>query len=334
MYDGTYPYKEIEDEGIIKKMIDSPDNHFILFEIDGEVAGCFRCALDFEHKKGYSGGFMIKKKYQRILDVTKTIIGSYAWMWKTFKNEILVWYCENRTAHATSQYITSVCGIKSVAFFPNKDVFYDQVESDVMGVIYREKTLTKYRDRKTPVLIKNALDSFLHCDNLYNLGNYQLASPDFNLDYDKILELQKAFRKDLIIDKYGYGYHQFFIRDTKSYFTFLHTSQIQNFEKTKYHVDSLEELYVFLEEFLKSMNENIIRYSEVFVSAFSPEHQQLFYEFGFRARGYVPCWNYNKTKNKFEDYVVFNYFEGQVPHAELLPIGQELVDLLSIQINP
>jgi hypothetical protein len=271
VYDGSYPYKEIEDEFSVRKMIESPDNHFVLFEIDGEVAGCFRCALDFEHKKGYSGGFMVKKKFQKILDVTKSIIGSYAWMWKTFKEEILMWYCENRTAHAASQYITSVCGINTVAFFPNKDIFYDQIESDVMGVIYREKTLKKYRDRKTPVLIENALDSFLHCDNLYNLGNFQLASPDCDLDYDKILELQKAFRKDLITDKYGYGYHQFFIRGTKSYFTFLHTSQIQNFEKTKYHVDSLEELYVFLEEFLKSMNENTIRYSEVFVSAFKRE---------------------------------------------------------------
>jgi hypothetical protein len=334
VYEGTYPYKEIEDVHMVKKMIESLDNHFILFEINGDIAGCFRCALDFEHKKGYSGGFMVKKKYQQVLDVTKSIIGSYFWMWKTFKKEISMWYCENRTAHAASQYITSVCGINTVAFFPNKDVFYDQVESDVMGVIYREKTLKKYRDRKTPILIENALDSFFHCDNLYNLGNFQLASPDLDLNYDKISELQKAFRKDLITDKYGYGYHQFFIKGTKSYFTFLHTSQIQNFEKTKYHVESLEELYVYLEEFLKSMKINKIRYCEAFISAFRPEDQQLFYEFGFRARGYVPCWNYNKTENKFEDYVVFNYFEGQVPRAELLPIGQELVDLLSIQINP
>ena len=333
VYNGTYPYKEIEDERMVKKMIESPDNHFILFEIDGEVAGCFRCALDFENKKGYSGGFMIKKKYQRILDVTKSIIGSYAWMWKTYQKEILMWYCENRTAHAASQYITSVCGINTVAFFPNKDVFYNQIESDVMGVIYHEKTLKKYRERKTPVLIENALDSFLHCDKLYNLGNFQLASPDLDLDYNKIFELQKAFRKDLITDKYGYGYNQFFIRGTKSYFTFLHTSQIQNFEKTKYRVESLEELYVYLEEFLKSMKINKIRYCEAFISAFRPEDQQLFYEFGFRARGYVPCWNYNKTENKFEDYVVFNYFEGEVPQAELLPVGQDLVNILNLQIN-
>jgi len=333
VYEGSYPYKEIEDPEEVKKMIESPEHHFILFKIEEDIVGCFRCALDFEHHKGYTGGFMVRQEYQGIIDVTKSIIGSYTWMWSTYKDEILMWYCENRTAHAASQYITSVCGINTVAFFPNKDVFFDKVESDVMGVVFREKALNGYREHKTPLLIRNALDSFLHCDNLYNLGKFKLVSPDYSLDYEKIALLQKRFRKDLIKDKYGYQYFQFFISGTKSYFSFLHTPCIQNLEKTKYHVDTLEELYVYLEEFLKVIKENSIRYSEAFVSALNPEHQQLFYEFGFRARGYVPCWNFKKDDNSFEDYVVFNYFEGQVPHAELLPIGQELVDLLSVQIN-
>ena len=333
VYEGTYPYKEIEDKRKVRKMIGSPEHHFILFKLDDYVAGCFRCALDFEHKKGYTGGFMVRKEYQKTLDVTKSIIGSYAWMWSTYKKEILIWYCENRTAHAASQYITSVCGINTVAFFPNKDVFYDQVESDVLGVIYQEKALNKYRERKGPTLIRNALDSFLHCDNLYGLGGFNLVSPDLTLDYDKISKLHKNFRKEVITDKYGYKYYQFFLSGTKSYFNFLHTPNIQNIEKTKYHIDCLEELYVYLEEFLKCMKENAIRYSEVFVCAFCPEHQQLFYEFGFRARGYVPSWSYSKTEKSFEDSVVFNYFEGEVPQAELLPVGQELVDILNLQIN-
>ena len=333
VYEGSYPYKEIEDPSAVKKMIESPENHFILFKIEEDVVGCFRCALDFENHKGYSGGFMVRKEYQGIIDVTKAIIGSYAWMWSSYKDEILMWYCENRTAHAASQYITSVCGINTVAFFPNKDVFFDQIESDVMGVVFREKALNGYRELQTPLLIRNALDSFLHCDNLYNLGKFQLVSPDVDLDYEKIAMMQKRFRKDVIKDKYGYQYFQFFISGTKSYFSFLYTPSIKNLEKTKYQVNSPEELYVYLEEFLKVIKENHVRYSEVFVSALRPEHQQLFYEFGFRARGYVPCWNFKKEDKSFEDFVVFNYFEGQVPKAALLPVGQELVDMLSLQIE-
>ena len=333
VYECSYPYKEIEDKHNVKKMIESPEHHFILFKIGDDTAGCFRCALDFEHKKGYTGGFMVRKEYQKTLDVTKAIIGSYTWMWSTYRKEILMWYCENRTAHAASQYITSVCGINTVAFFPNKDVFYNRVESDVMGVIYQEKALIQQRERQTPSLIRSALDSFLHCDNLYGLGGFKLVSPELTIDYAKVSELQKRFRKDVITDKYGYKYYQFFLSGTKSYFTFLHTPNIHNIEKTKYYVNSLEELYVYLEELLKCMKENSIRYSETFVSAFCPEHQQLFYEFGFRARGYVPCWTYNKSEKVFEDYVVFNYFEGEVSQAELLPVGQELFDILNLQIN-
>ena len=333
VYDEKYPYKEIEDPKEVKKMIESPENHFVIFKIEDNIVGCFRCALDFEHHKGYTGGFMVRKEYQGIIDVTKSIIGSYAWMWSAYKDEILMWYCENRTAHAASQYITSVCGINTVAFFPNKDVFFDKVESDVMGVVFRKKALNGYRERQTPLLIRNALDSFLHCDNLYNLGRFKLVSPEVILDYAKIAAMQKKFRKDVMKDKYGYEYFQFFISGTQSYFSFLHTPCINNLEKTKYHTNSTEELYVYLEEFLKVIKENHVRYSEVFVSAFNPEHQQLFYEFGFRARGYVPCWSYKKEENAFEDYVVFNCFEGTVPRPELLPAGQELVDMLNIQIH-
>ncbi len=127
-------------------------------------------------------------------------------------------------------------------------------------------------------------------------NSFQLVFPEINLDYEKIGSEQKRLRKDVIKDKYGYQYFQFFITGTKSYFSFLHTPCIQNLEKMKYHITLLEELYVYLEEFLKVIKENHIRYSEVFVSDFSPEHQQLFYEFGFRTRGYIPCWSYKKKK--------------------------------------
>jgi len=47
----------------------------------------------------------------------------------------------------------------------------------------------------------------------------------------------------------------------------------------------------------------------------------------------MPCWNFKKDEKSFEDYVVFNYFEGEVPRPALLPAGQELVDMLSLQIE-
>jgi hypothetical protein len=173
VYEGSYPYREMQDEQTVLSMLKSPNHHFILFKDQFQkTMGCFRCALDFENKKGYMGGFMLRKEYRKIIDVVKAIVGSYIWMWTTFSDKILVWYCENRTSHSASQYMTAVCGIKTIGFLPNKDIFYGMVETDVMGIIYREKTLSLLRTHKFPILIRPSLGCFLHARKLYNLGNF------------------------------------------------------------------------------------------------------------------------------------------------------------------
>lgn len=331
VYEGSYPYREMEDPEYVREMINSPKHHFILFKTkEGEPAGCFRCALDFEHKKGYMGGFMIRKKFQGDLDVVKAIMGSYMWMWTTFKDEILVWWCENRTAHTASQYITAVCGIHTVAFFPNKDIFYNQIESDVMGIIFVRKALRTMRTTKNPIIIKSVFKCFNYSNNLYNLGNVEIANPEYNLDSSMIVELKKRFYKTMIKDEYGYEHIKFYIKGTNSFFSFIHTTHLKNFEKTKYHISCLEELHIFLQELKKSIKEYNIRYCELFISAYRPEYQQIFYNQGFRARGYIPCWYYNKEKNEFEDAVVFNYYKGDLECINLLPEGQKLVKILNL----
>jgi len=331
VYENSYPYKEFEDAKHIKTMIKSPIHHFILFKTEsGENAGCFRCALDFEHKKGYMGGFMVRKKFQNKLDVVRAIMGSYIWMWNSFKDDILVWYCENRTAHASSQYITAVCGINSIAILPNKDIFFGQTESDVMGIIYTEKVLRDMRSSLVPILIPSAVNTFLYSDKLYSLGNIRVAQPSLNLDIDSLKELLEKVNCEVEDDKYGYQHFKFTLAGTDSSFTFLHNTHIQNFEKADYKVQSLEELFVFIEFLKKHMSENTIRYCEMFVSAYQPEHQKLFYDAGFRARGYIPCWKYIPEQNKFEDYIMFNYFEGNIEHIDLLLQGYELLNCIEI----
>ena len=331
VYENSYPYKEMEDEKYVRSMIESSTNHFILFETEsGENAGCFRCALDFENKKGYMGGFMVRNKFQNKLDVIRAIMGSYIWMWNSFKDDILVWYCENRTAHASSQYITAVCGINTIAIFPNKDIFFGQIESDVMGIIYTEKVLREMRSTSVPTLIPSALNSFLYSDKLYTLGNIRVAQPSLNLDFNYIKGIFEKVRCEVEDDKYGYQHFKFTIAGTDSYFTFLHNTHIQNFEKADYSVQSLEELFVFIEFLKKFMKENTIRYCEMFISAYQPKHQQLFYDAGFRARGYVPCWKYIPQQNRFEDYIVFNYFEGKIEYIDLLPQGYELLNCIEV----
>ena len=332
VYQKSYPYKQIEDFSHVKKMIKKPQHHFILFIVEQYIAGFFRCEIDFEHKKGYMGSFMLREQFHKNFDVVKAIMGSYYWMWSTFK-EVAIWHCENRTAHTASQFITAVCGINTIAIFPNKDIFYEEIESDVMGIIYRLDALKNLRSKKVPSLVEGSLDSFLYIDNLFQLGFFHLVSPQIKLDQKKIKKLRSLLTLHSSTDKYGYETHCFKFTGLQSYFTFLHTISIQNYEKAKYRVNSLEELYVFLEEVRKCIEEQEVRYCEFFVSAYEPEYQELFFEFGFQARGYAPCFLYNERENCYDDQVIFNLYKGKLEQMELLPQGQELVELLKLDIN-
>ena len=222
-----------------------------------------------------------------------------------------------------------MCGINTIAIFPNKDIFYGEIESDVMGIMYSQEALSNLRSKKVPSLIEGSVDSFLHADNLYQLGFFHLVSPQIKLDMEKIEKLRGLISTQSSTDKYGYEHHSFMFKGLPSFFNFLHTKSICNYEKAKYKVNCLEELFVFLEEVKKKIIEQGIRYCEFFVPAYKPEYQQLFSDFGFLARGYAPCFHYNMVEQCYEDQIIFNWYQGEIEHIELLPQGQELFDMLN-----
>jgi hypothetical protein len=334
VYEGTYPYREMQDEQVVLSMLKSPNHYFILFkDTIGNIMGSFRCALDFKNKKGYMGGFMLRKPYQKSVDVVKAIVGSYVWMWSTFSNKILVWYCENRTAHSTSQYMTAVCGIKTVGILPNKDIFYGIIESDVMGVIYCEKVLSYFRSPQRPLLIPHVLNCFFHVRKLYKLEKYTIFYSKIKLDYKKVQELSDKIKRTVHQDQFGYETITLSLPYSDSYFTILHTIHLQNLEKAEYQVENVEELYSFLKEILLLINEKKIRYCELFASAYKPDYQTILYQLGFVPRGYVPCWKYNKETGFFEDYILFNHYQGIVTEMKLWKEGQDLLSMIKLNIN-
>jgi len=178
--------------------------------------------------------------------------------------------------------------------------------------------------------VPEALGCFLYSDELFNLGPFKISNLDPILDSFVVSRL--ASKLTTIVNDMGFGYEKitFLFADSNSFFSFLYTKQIQNFEKVEYEVNSLEELYVFLQEFKKIARDLDVRYCEAFVSAYKPEYQKLFLNHGFSPRGYVPCWNCNKISNMFEDYIVFNYYKGQIKDIKLLPEGFKLLELLGI----
>jgi hypothetical protein len=313
IYEETYPYKEMEDYHYIKKTMESDNYEWFKFEgRNGEIFGCLTFVLDFNDMKGYARGLLVKKKYLGKIDVLKAFIGSFLVMCRKYEGKILRWYGESRTAHSKSQYIMSHCGFRPIAFYPNKDIFYDEIESDILLICYDERALRKYRSKMIPVIIPEVKNLYKYSHNRYNLGNFEIEKPRFQLDYNELAKLKKRLIKRISKDKFGYQKITFSIQGSQSYFKFLYTPNVKNFEKTEYKVESLEELFVFTQEFIKLARNFNIRYLEVFTSAYEVNHQKIFHDIGLKPCGYIPSWKYNKETGYFDDYILFNYNIGEI----------------------
>ncbi|MBY8986300.1 MAG: DUF998 domain-containing protein, partial [Candidatus Lokiarchaeota archaeon] len=158
-----------------------------------------------------------------------------------------------------------------------------------------------------------------------------IKTPEIVLDKKVVRNLKKSISREIIKDQFGYETITLKIQNSNSFFEFLYTPQVQNFEKTKYKVENLEELYVFVKEFLRCRKELEVRYCEVFVSAYKREHQQIFYNAGFKPRGYIPSWKYSNRESVFKDSVLFSISDGNVSNKiQLIEQGFELLQTLGI----
>jgi len=333
IYQNTYPYKEMEKAEGVREMINSKDYLWYIFKLENnETIGCFGTQLEFEEKRGLLYGFVIKKKYHKIIDGFKAFVGCVTYIWKTYQDRILLWYGELRTNESTSQFFTSIMGLKPIAFYPNKDIFNSQIESNILHVIYDESIFKKYRKREVPHIIRQVLNWYAYSSRRYSLQNPQIENPNITLNQDKINELSEILTINIQEVQYGNQIFKLSFKGFDSSMEFMHNPRSKNFERTYFTVSCLEELYSFLKKIKDLINAMGINYFECFVSGYEPTYQKIFYNAGFRPRGYVPCWYYNKISGKFEDQVVFNYYRGEI--AENIRVIDETKQLLDFSINP
>ncbi|MFX1558897.1 MAG: hypothetical protein ACFFC9_16735 [Promethearchaeota archaeon] len=313
LYVGTYPYREMVFNKSVLKLIKDPNVEWIVFKnLKYEIVGCITFVLNFKNKIGYIRGLMLKKQYQGILDITKAMVGAMVKVGEKYKDKILIYYVENRTAHAKSQYAMKFCGITPIAFCPNKDFFLKKVESVVFQIIYFEKVLENLRSKETPLIIESVLGSYLFADSMFCLGEAKIITPIISLDSRKVNKCAKKLKKRIVNEKYGYKRIILQLKHTKSYFRIVYTKTVNNFEKIEYKVKNLEELFIFAQELKNLIKEYQVRYCEILVSPYEPAHQKIFKDIGLKPRGYIPCFRYNSQTGRFEDNIMFNWYKGYI----------------------
>lgn len=327
VYQGSYPYKRMESVEELQRMIESSESEWLLFKSNsGELAGCF--GADFQYKKkALLHGFIIRNKYRHIIDSLKAFVGSLIYYWNTYKDKIPVWIAEVRTNSVVPQWATNFCGLKPIAFFPNKDIFFNKIESDFLHVAYFKEVLNEYRSKKIPKLIREVLNCYAYSTKRYNLGVPLVENPKLKINSREIEILRKKINKAIINEKFNYQIIKYSIGD--SFFKFKFNPYSKSIEHTMYQVNSLEELSAFLLELKNKINLKKINYFQCFISAYKPEHQKLFLEMGFKPRGYIPCWECNENENIFKDFVLFNYFLGDInKNIKLTKDSEELFRFL------
>lgn len=313
VYRGSYPYKELEDEIEVQKMIRDPDFHWIVFKINAdEIIGCTAFHVDIENKSGTFHGFAIKRKNQGLTDLVKLSNACLYSILKLYKNKVLLWYCEVRSAHTKSQYMGRFLGLDPIAFLPNKDIFFNREESEFIYIMYDKEALQKYRSKETPKIPHQVLKCYHYAFKKYNLVIPIIKNPELKLNESKVREIKNRLIKSVEKDRFGNELITISIKNSESYIKFLHHPLIQTIEQTTYGVDNIEELFVFIEQAKYLMIKLNIRYFECFVSSYIPTHQIIFLNAGLKPTGYIPSWRYNKQKRVLEDIIVFVYCKNEI----------------------
>lgn len=314
VYQNTYPYKEMENPQEVRKMIENPNYTWFLFKINlDEIIGCVALKYMSSTRSMYLHGFAIKKEYQGTASLPKLVMAAWTVFLKKYEKKALIWFGEARSAHSKSQFLSDLLGLKPIAFFPRKDIFFNREESEFLLILYDEDLISKYRRKKIPKIIPRILTCYS-----YALKRYQLGFPEvsehvpLNFNNTKITTIKRNLIYQEENDNQGNSLIKISINNSNAFISFLFHPLIRIFEKTEYKVSNIEQLFVFIEEVKKLIKKFKIRYWEFFASAYHPAHQTILFDAGLKPFGYVPCFKYIKDENLFEDQIVFIYYEGKV----------------------
>lgn len=336
IYRENYPYKEMEDVKSLQDMILHPNKHWFLFKLcSKEIVGCFGADLDLNEKKAFLHGFNIKRQYQKTIDIFKAFIACIIFLWREYKDKVFIWYGEMRTNEAISQFFTSLVGMKPIAFLPNKDIFSNnKVESDILHIIFNRDALNKLRFEGKPKVIRQVLNCYSYSNNRFPIGVPQVENPNILLNKDLMKKMKSLIDISTQEDSFGNQLIKIFIKDSNSYISFFLNPFSKNIEHIEYDIVNLEELAIFLEKLKEIIELKNINYAECYVSSYQPSEQKVFYEAGFRPRGYIPSWKYDAHNNKFLDSIMFNYFKGSIDkNIKLIPESNNLLSILNLPLN-
>ena len=288
------------------------------------VIGSVTIPLDFEHGRGLVRGLLIDPDYQGLG------LGGYIYnkLWllleQRTKGKIQIFWCENRTAHPKSQKIAEGIGFRPVGILPNKDVFLDKRESDLLMARYARNTLKSRRTE--PTLIPELLHG--------TRGIYPVIQKQFRLedairsDIPRVRANGYDVRGQIANDKYDYLYCTF--RTNGSQLKCLVNPRIHCAEKLWFTPEIEPTELATLLRFARTTLSPALNYMECYGSAYEPAIQRVFADAGFTATGYIPGWDV--VGQAREDRIIFSWVRD-LPPLSAMQLTQRASNIAEIFLS-
>jgi hypothetical protein len=247
-----------------------------------KVIGSGTVLLNIANQRAYVRGVMIDPTYQGYGLGGYILVNAFREIIKDYRDSVKIFWTESRTAHNKSQKIAEASGLRPVGLLPNKDIFLEKRESDLLMVLYSMNTLKNRRPN--PQLIPEVMP-------IYNVigQQFRLESVEPVTDICHINANGYQVRAFIVTDKYDYCYCTFQAngQDLK----FMINPRVQVAEQLWFSPGmDPKTLKTLLQSALQALYPHIF-YMESYVSAFQPAIQQVFVDLGFQPTGYIPGWD-------------------------------------------
>lgn len=330
-YKNTYPYKQFENEEVIATGIENETVIWFLYKVKGKVVGTIGYTKYPEQKSAKLHGLILKKEYFGQIHIKNAVLISMLSSYKLYKNKILQYFGEARTRNLKGQAVGNNCGMKPVALFPNKDFLLGEQESSFLLVAHDEKIIREFRSEEIPHIIPEVVDFYMFCDGQLRLGRPIIWEEDIQINKSEKSSLLDKTK--ICIGREEFGTSEYILTlnrlssnsNSKSFFKIEYDKINKNMENGTYHIEQIVELDYFLHLLKKHLSEYDIRYMEVFVSAYHPDHQQLFIDNGFYPCGYIPSYSLNQKSKEFEDVIPFCWFKDELTFLKCSPEDLEFI---------
>jgi len=292
-----YPYPEVFDPEWIDRTGKKHVLQLVRDTFTKQVIGAGTVLLDFHNQRGYVRGVMIDPTYQGKGLANYILVNAYRDVIAQYRDELKIFWTENRTAHAKSQKISELSGMNPVALLPNKDFFHQKRESDLLYILYSMNTLKTRRPE--PTLIPEVMPIFERvCKRLRLDDAVPTVVPRTRSNGYEV-------KGSITDDKYNYHYCSF--RACGKELKFEVNPRTQVAEKTWFSPDIDATTLRTLLKVARAAMHPTLYYMECYVSAFKPDQQQVFVDEGFKPTGYIPGWDV--VDGRREDVVLMSWVQ-------------------------